>query len=53
VVELSMIYLYSTFVPSYIIGVLVRIWRAITYFTNIVVGAFFIHESLGFGNRKP
>jgi uncharacterized protein (TIRG00374 family) len=46
VVELSMSYLYSMFVPSYILGVLVLVWRVITYFTNLVVGAPFASTSL-------
>ena len=46
VVELSMSYLYSMFVPSYLLGVLVLVWRIITYFTNIVVGAPFAGASI-------
>jgi len=46
VVEFSMSYIYSMFVPSYIIGVLVALWRLITYFVNLVVGAVFVGLSL-------
>ncbi|MFB3764671.1 MAG: flippase-like domain-containing protein [Methanotrichaceae archaeon] len=46
VVELSMSYLYSMFVPSYLLGVLVLVWRIITYFTNLVVGAPFAGASI-------
>jgi uncharacterized membrane protein YbhN (UPF0104 family) len=45
-VELSMSYLYSMFVPAYILGVLVLVWRVITYFTNLVVGAPFASTCL-------
>jgi uncharacterized protein (TIRG00374 family) len=46
VVELSMSYLYAAFVPDYLLGVLVLVWRTITYFTNLVVGAPFAGTSL-------
>lgn len=46
VVEFSMSYIYSMFVPTYLIGVLVALWRLITYFVNLVVGAVFIGVSL-------
>jgi len=46
VVELSMSYLYSMFVPSYLLGVMVLVWRVITYFTNLVVGAPFAGASI-------
>ncbi len=49
VVEFSMSYIYSMFVPSYLIGVLVALWRLITYFVNLVVGAVFVGVSL---NRR-
>ena len=42
VAELSMGYLYSMFVPNYLLGVLVGLWRLITYFTNLFVGAVFM-----------
>jgi hypothetical protein len=41
VAELSMSYLYSMFVPPALLGPLVILWRAATYFSNIVVGAAF------------
>ncbi|VVB71502.1 Lysylphosphatidylglycerol synthase TM region [uncultured archaeon] len=46
VAELSMSYLYSMFVPSSLLGVLVALWRLITYFTNLIVGAIFVGFSL-------
>lgn len=49
VAELSMSYLYSMFVPNYLLGVLVGLWRFITYFTNLLVGAVFMGA---FFNRK-
>ncbi len=42
IVEFSMSYIYSMFVPSYLIGVLVALWRFITYFVNLFVGAIFM-----------
>lgn len=53
VVEFSMSYIYSMFVPSYLIGVLVALWRLITYFVNLVVGAVFIGVSLNYKAKKP
>lgn len=38
IVEAGMVYLYSMFLPSHILGVLIGIWRAITYFSNLIVG---------------
>lgn len=38
IVEGSMFYLYSRFVTAYMLGVLVAIWRGITYFSNLIVG---------------
>ena len=29
-------------VPSYLLGVLVGLWRLITYFTNLTAGAIFV-----------
>ncbi|MGA9097967.1 MAG: flippase-like domain-containing protein [Methanotrichaceae archaeon] len=52
VVEFSMSYIYSMFVPSYLIGVLVALWRLITYFVNLVVGAAFIGVSLNYKAKK-
>lgn len=46
VVELSMSYLYSLFIPSYLLGALVLVWRGITYFSNLVVGAPFAGASI-------
>ena len=42
IAEVSMSYLYSMFVPSYLLGVLVGLWRLITYFTNLTAGAIFV-----------
>ena len=42
IAEFSMSYLYSQFVPQHVLGVLVGLWRGITYFTNLIVGAAFI-----------
>jgi uncharacterized protein (TIRG00374 family) len=52
VVEISMGYLYSMFVPSYLIGVLVALWRIITYFTNLIVGAVFMGVSFNRWTKK-
>ncbi len=38
IVEGSMVYLYSRFVTAYTLGVLVGVWRGITYFSNLIVG---------------
>ncbi len=38
IAEAGMVYLYSKFVPQAVLGVLVAIWRFITYYTNIFVG---------------
>ncbi|MGC9444075.1 MAG: flippase-like domain-containing protein [Candidatus Methanospirareceae archaeon] len=38
IVEGSMFYLYSRFVTTYTLGVLVAIWRGVTYFLNLLVG---------------
>ncbi len=46
VAELGMSYLYSLFVPAVLLGPLVALWRLITYFSNIVVGAAFAGESI-------
>jgi len=50
IAEFSMSYLYSQFVPQHVLGVLVGLWRGITYFTNLVVGAIFIGFINGFIN---
>ncbi len=36
--ETSMVYLYSRFVAVSTVGVLVGVWRVITYFSNLIVG---------------
>ena len=41
VAELGMSYLYSTFVPAALLLPLIVLWRLITYFLNIVIGAAF------------
>ncbi len=38
IAEGSMAYLYSSFVPHSTLGVLVAVWRIITYYTNLVFG---------------
>ncbi len=38
IAEAGMVYLYSKFVPQAVLGVLVAIWRFVTYYTNIFVG---------------
>ncbi len=38
IAEAGMVYLYSKFVPQSVLGVLVAIWRFITYYTNLFVG---------------
>lgn len=42
IAEFSMAYLYSMFVDSSILGILIPIWRLITYHSNIVVGALIL-----------
>ncbi len=44
-VEATMAYLYSNFVPISILGSLLAIWRFITYHLNIIVGAIFLNVS--------
>jgi uncharacterized protein (TIRG00374 family) len=46
IAEVSMAYLYSNFVPTNILGVLVALWRLITYHTNIFFGAIFVNYTL-------
>ncbi len=46
VAELSMSYLYSMFVSPALLAPLVILWRLITYFFNIVVGAAFAGASI-------
>jgi hypothetical protein len=38
IAEAGMFYLYSRFVSGYSLGVLVGVWRSITYFSNLIVG---------------
>ncbi len=38
IAEAGMVYLYSKFVPQDVLGVLVALWRFITYYTNVFVG---------------
>jgi hypothetical protein len=38
IAETSMIYLYSRFVSVSTVGLLVGVWRALTYFSNLIVG---------------
>ncbi|MDI6885928.1 MAG: flippase-like domain-containing protein [archaeon] len=38
IAEASMFYLYSRFVPAHTVGVLVGVWRGITYFSNLIIG---------------
>jgi uncharacterized protein (TIRG00374 family) len=38
IAETSMVYLYSRFVTVSTVGVLVGVWRAITYFSNLIIG---------------
>jgi hypothetical protein len=50
--ELSMSYLYSMFVAPALLGPLVILWRLITYFFNIVVGAALAGASINGMWRK-
>lgn len=52
VVEFSMSYIYSMFVPIYLIGVLVALWRFISYFVNIIAGVIFLGVSLKCRSNK-
>jgi hypothetical protein len=38
IAEASMFYLYSRFVTVHTVGVLVGVWRGITYFSNLIIG---------------
>ncbi|RZN42453.1 MAG: flippase-like domain-containing protein [Methanophagales archaeon ANME-1-THS] len=38
IAEASMFYLYARFVTAHTVGVLVGVWRAFTYFSNLLVG---------------
>lgn len=46
IVEVSMACLYSNFVDTSILGILVALWRIITYHTNIFFGALFANYNL-------
>ncbi|WP_230972417.1 UPF0104 family protein [Archaeoglobus neptunius] len=46
IAEVSMAYLYSNFVDTNILGILVALWRLITYHTNIFFGALFVNYSI-------
>jgi len=52
VAELSMGILYSKFVPPVLLGPLVILWRAATYFSNIIVGAAFAGASINGMTKK-
>ncbi len=45
IAEAGMVYLYSKFVPQEVLGILVALWRFVTYYTNIIVG-FFVNVRL-------
>ena len=45
IVETTMAYLYSNFVPSSLLGSLIAIWRFITYHTNIIFGLIALNFS--------
>jgi len=47
IAEGSMAYLYSNFVPQNVLGVLVAIWRVITYYTNLFFGFLFSLKFVG------
>ncbi len=38
IAEVSAAYFYSTFVPSHLVGVLIGIWRATTYYLSMIIG---------------
>jgi hypothetical protein len=40
IAEAGMAYLYSKFVPHHALSILVALWRATTYFSNLLVGFF-------------
>ena len=54
VAELGATTLFSVFVPTYILGIVVISWRAFTYYLNLLVGGFVSFKILrdtGFVNR--
>lgn len=38
IAEVGMSYLYSNFVNTYTLGLLVGLWRGVTYFSNLIIG---------------
>ena len=38
IAEAGMGYLYSKFIPHHVLGVLVALWRLVTYYSNILAG---------------
>ncbi len=42
IAEFSMSYIYGKFVPTYLLGILVALWRLITYFMGLLVGAVYV-----------
>jgi uncharacterized protein (TIRG00374 family) len=53
IAEFSMSYIYGKFVPVYLLGVLVALWRLITYFMGLIVGAAYVAIWLKSFVRKP
>ncbi len=53
VAEFSMSYIYGMFVPTYLLGILVALWRLITYFIGLLVGAVYVTIWLGHFVDKP
>jgi uncharacterized protein (TIRG00374 family) len=53
IAEFSMSYIYGKFVPIYLLGVLVALWRLITYFMGLIVGAVYVAIWLKRFVRKP
>ena len=42
IAEFSMSYIYGKFVPVYLLGILVALWRLITYFMGLLIGAVYV-----------
>ncbi len=42
IAEISMGYLYGKFVPTYLLGILIALWRLITYFMGLAIGAVYV-----------
>jgi uncharacterized protein (TIRG00374 family) len=53
IAEFSMSYIYGKFVPVYLLGVLVALWRLITYFMGLIVGAVYVVIWLKGFVRRP